>query len=104
MSMRWQTRIKFEQALKDLANTGEFRAAPVVMKLNDGLSVIDGNHRVTDLLTKTSALRRLSFCGLSMTPIALARTGPACWPRNLAAERCPPAVARKVWRQTIVAL
>lgn len=38
------------RALVHLAKTGEFRDPPVVMKLEDGLRVIDGNHRETALV------------------------------------------------------
>ena len=36
--------------MEHLLKTGEFQKPLVVMELEDGLSVIDGNHRVTALI------------------------------------------------------
>jgi len=41
---------RFAEALNHLAKTGAFQKPLVVMKLDDGLSVIDGNHRITALV------------------------------------------------------
>lgn len=42
---------RVKKAVIHLVQTGVFYAPPVVMKLEDGLSVIDGNHRITALIT-----------------------------------------------------
>ncbi len=42
---------RVNRAVEQLVKSGEFLESPVVMKLSDGLSVIDGNHRVTALLS-----------------------------------------------------
>jgi hypothetical protein len=42
---------RFESAAKHLTSTGEFHTPLVVMKQGDGLSVLDGNHRVTALIS-----------------------------------------------------
>jgi hypothetical protein len=41
---------RFHRAKGHLAKNGKFEKPLVVMKLKDGLSVIDGNHRITALV------------------------------------------------------
>ena len=41
---------RFNYALNHLARTGEFQKPLVAMNLADGLSVLDGNHRITALI------------------------------------------------------
>jgi len=55
---------RFKRALGHLVEAGEFQVAPVVMKLDDGISVIDGNHRVTALLSTQANSEGLAEQGL----------------------------------------
>jgi hypothetical protein len=55
---------RFKRALSHLVKTGEFQDAPVVMKFADGISVIEGNLRVTALLSTQTSSEALATQGL----------------------------------------
>jgi len=48
------TRRRFNNAFQDILNTGGFPSPLIAMRMADGLSVIDGNHRVS------------AFCGVQL--------------------------------------
>jgi hypothetical protein len=51
-----ETRARFKKAADYILMNGAFREPPIAMRLADGLSILDGNHRIT------------AFCGLQEAP------------------------------------
>jgi hypothetical protein len=51
-----ETRTRFKKASDYILKNGGFEQRPIAMRLADGLSILDGNHRIT------------AFCGLQEVP------------------------------------
>jgi Ribosomal protein L7/L12 dimerisation domain len=51
-----ETRMRFKKAADYILKNGGFKEPPIAMRLADGLSILDGNHRIT------------AFCGLQEAP------------------------------------
>jgi hypothetical protein len=51
-----ETRTRFKRASDYILKNGRFQEAPIAVRLADGLSILDGNHRIT------------AFCGLQEVP------------------------------------
>jgi hypothetical protein len=54
-----ETRMRFSKANDYMLRNGGFKERPIAMRLADGLSILDGNHRIT------------AFCGLQEVPAEL---------------------------------
>jgi hypothetical protein len=51
------TRRRFDRAVDHILNSATFEGSPVAMRLANGLSILDGNHRIT------------AFCWLQMMTV-----------------------------------